>query len=324
MENIKKWDLATISAANNALDIFCAGGVEDIIKAIEDEVSGLVFDVTTPRGRKDIASLAYKVSQSKTALDALGKGLVAEWKNKSKAVDDERKTVRDRLDALRDKIRQPLTEWEAEEAARIESERLQRQLDADHDQAIIENDLFDRMREIARREEIIRLAQEKADSDERARQDAINAAAKAADEAAAQVKRDEAIRAKAAEDARIAAEQKAAREIEEANKKAIQAKISEDRAKQATIEAEKKAAQDLIDQAKRLAEEAQKKEADRLMVDEAHRKEEERRRSDIIHRRAVNAVILDAMIKHGLDREMSKCFLRAVISGEIDNIKVVY
>ncbi|EES5368095.1 cell envelope biogenesis protein TolA, partial [Escherichia coli] len=36
-----------------------------------------VPDITTAKGRKEIAYLAYKVAQTKTYLDGLGKDLVA-------------------------------------------------------------------------------------------------------------------------------------------------------------------------------------------------------------------------------------------------------
>ncbi|OCS62006.1 hypothetical protein BBZ50_02590 [Escherichia coli] len=49
-----------------------------------------VPDITTAKGRKEIASLAYKVAQTKTYLDGLGKDLVAELKEIPKLIDANR------------------------------------------------------------------------------------------------------------------------------------------------------------------------------------------------------------------------------------------
>lgn len=89
-----------------------------LVKAALDKVRAMALDgyapdVTTDKGRKAIASQAYKVAQTKTALDAAGKTVVDHLKALPKMVDDGRKALRDGLDALRDEIRRPLTVWEA-------------------------------------------------------------------------------------------------------------------------------------------------------------------------------------------------------------------
>jgi hypothetical protein len=53
--------------------------------------------------------------------------LVADIKKKSGAIDAERRIIRDRLDALRDEVRNPLTEWENRETARV----------SEHEEALI-------------------------------------------------------------------------------------------------------------------------------------------------------------------------------------------
>ena len=64
------------------------------------------------KGRDAIASQAYKVSKSKTAVDNHGKDLVAGIKAQAAVIDRDRKAWRDQCDALRDEIRKPLDEWE--------------------------------------------------------------------------------------------------------------------------------------------------------------------------------------------------------------------
>ena len=104
----------------NALQVFSAEqGLDPYLAKIRAEIESFVPDVSTAKGRKEIASIAYKVAQSKTALDNVGKDLVAELKEVPKKIDAERKRMRDLLDGWRDEVRAPLTEWEAEESARV-------------------------------------------------------------------------------------------------------------------------------------------------------------------------------------------------------------
>lgn len=95
-------------------------GLDPILERIEAEARAQAPDLTTTKGRKAIASLAYKIAQSKTALDDAGKALNEDARRQIGIVDAERKRMRERLDALKDEIRAPLTKWEADEAARID------------------------------------------------------------------------------------------------------------------------------------------------------------------------------------------------------------
>ncbi|MDE1907630.1 MAG: hypothetical protein KGH75_14385, partial [Rhodospirillales bacterium] len=105
----------------NAVEVFTGPNLDELLAKIRQETATIVPDVSTAGGRKEIASLAYKVARSKTTIDEAGKSLVAEWKKKSAEVDASRKKARDYLDALKDEVRKPLDEWEAEQA-RIERE----------------------------------------------------------------------------------------------------------------------------------------------------------------------------------------------------------
>ena len=103
----------------NVAEIFAKDGLKPILESITKKVEVFVPDLTTAIGRKEIASLANKVSKSKVYIDNLGKLLTVEWKEKSKVVDAERKIAREYLDDLRDRIRLPLTEHETKERVRI-------------------------------------------------------------------------------------------------------------------------------------------------------------------------------------------------------------
>jgi hypothetical protein len=78
-------------------------------------------DLTTAAGRKRVASVAYRVAQSKTAIDDQGKKLGEAAKKQLDAINATRKRLRDGLDALRDEVRAPLSDWEAKEAHRVEN-----------------------------------------------------------------------------------------------------------------------------------------------------------------------------------------------------------
>lgn len=93
--------------------------IDEILSRIESEALSYAPDTSTAKGRKAIASLAAKVARSKTALDGAGKSLNDDRRAAINAVDAERRKIRERLDALKDRVRKPLTQWEEAEAARV-------------------------------------------------------------------------------------------------------------------------------------------------------------------------------------------------------------
>lgn len=108
--------------------LFGPGGTCEICALIAREAHALVPNVTTLAGQEAVAAMAAKVNRSKTYLDDLGKVYVAELKALPKRIDAERRAMRACLDALKEEIRQPLTDWET--AIRERQERFQGQLDA--------------------------------------------------------------------------------------------------------------------------------------------------------------------------------------------------
>jgi len=104
-----------------ALEVFTqTNGLDSYIRQIEDEVNSFVPDIGTAKSRAAIASIAAKIAKSKTYLDGVGKELVDRLKEQPKLVDAERKRMRDKLDALKDHVRKPLTDWENAEESRKE------------------------------------------------------------------------------------------------------------------------------------------------------------------------------------------------------------
>lgn len=104
----------------NALTVFGTdGGVDAIIAKIEAHARAVDTDISTPSGRQALASLAYRIARSKTALDGLGKQLGEGHYTAWKAITSERSRLEKALDALRDDIRKPLTDWEKAERDRV-------------------------------------------------------------------------------------------------------------------------------------------------------------------------------------------------------------
>lgn len=113
-------ELAPVPPAETALAVYSAPkGLEPWLQKIRTEIDGFTPDISTRKGREAIASMAYKVARTKTALDDVGKKLVADLKEVPKKIDAERKRVRDTLEAWQEEVRRPLNEWEAAEDARV-------------------------------------------------------------------------------------------------------------------------------------------------------------------------------------------------------------
>ena len=182
-----------------ALVIFTGDGLDEILAEIKTDAENFVADVNTPNGRKAMKSKAREVASKKSKLDGVGKDLVTDWKQKAKLVDNARKKSRDFLDEVRDKVRQPVTDWEEVEAKRIEAEQAAAELEALHKEAIEANIFFDKQRDIERREAEVKAKEE--------------AATRAEIERRNKADREEREK-KIAEDARIEAEAKAKRDAE--------------------------------------------------------------------------------------------------------------
>ncbi|EMJ6192871.1 hypothetical protein RFI11_001119 [Klebsiella pneumoniae] len=318
-------DLVVIEK-KNAMAVFTNNDqLDPLIEAIEKEARSLVPDVTTKKGRDAIASMAHKVARSKTYIDNAGKDLVAELKALPKQIDESRRVVRERLDALKDEVRRPLTEWEAEQE-RIKAEEamnalhaealvmnenidLQRavQFEADHEMALLMNDAFDREQaekkaeaerwRIFREEEMVRRAEEKA------KREAAEKAQREIDAAAAR------------EREAILAKERAEREQREAAERA-------EREKQAAVEAERRKAQEEADRIRR---EAEQREQARLAEERRKSDEQARREADVKHRKAVGTEIVKALLANtSLTRDQAIEVLTAVKDGRIPHTGISY
>ncbi|ELZ7673175.1 hypothetical protein U0P68_003754 [Klebsiella pneumoniae] len=318
-------DLVVIEK-KNAMAVFTNNDqLDPLIEAIEKEARSLVPDVTTKKGRDAIASMAHKVARSKTYIDNAGKDLVAELKALPKQIDESRRVVRERLDALKDEVRRTLTEWEAEQE-RIKAEeamnalhaealamneefdrQLAARIESDHEMALLMNDAFDReqadkaseaeRQRIAHEEEIKRMAA---------------AAAAREVEQRAQREREEAAHREAVLKA----------QAEQAERDRIAAEKKAEADKQAAIEAERRKAQEEADRIRR---EAEQREQARLAEEKRKADEQARREADVKHRKAVGTEIVKALLANtSLTRDQAIEVLTAVKDGRIPHTGISY
>ncbi|MRI43131.1 hypothetical protein D5301_12895 [Stenotrophomonas sp. MH181796] len=291
----------------NAVEVFTGGGLDDLLARIRAEAVTLVPNVKTVAGRKEIASIAYKVSRSKTAIDDAGKALVADLKKQTGDIDSARKKARDTLDALRDEVRKPLTDWEAEQE-RIERERVEAEERA---RAAAEEA---RLAELARKEEEIR-----------AREEAVRAAEEAERE---RVEREARLQAEAAENAKreaAAAVERAEREAREATERAArEAAEAEQRAKDAAERAEREKAEAVAAAERRAQEEAERAERERQAQADAQRKADEARAADVEHRRSINRAAMAALIAQGISEDDAATVITAIVQGKVPAVAIRY
>lgn len=282
--------------------------------------------------------MVTKVTKSKTYLESHGKDLAAEYKEIPKRIDANRKKTKDFLTDLQARVRQPLTEWEeedkrikAEEAARIEAEKIKAEIESDHEVALLMDEKFNReladklaeeMRleqerqaqlEKERVEREARIAEEsklKAELEAKEREEKLERDRLAAIEREEQAKRDA-----------IAAEERAKAQAEEAERQRV---IAAEKAKQDAIDAESKRLAD-IEQAKRDAE--AKAEQDRIsevkrQEAEAKRIEEEKaqREADEAHASMILTQTKESIIALGLSEEDAKKVTLALKNGKVANV----
>lgn len=340
----------------NALQVYSAeNGLDPYLQKIRAEIDSFVPDVSTRKGREAIASIAYKVARSKTALDGVGKDLVAELKEVPKKIDAERKRMRDLLDAWQADVRRPLTEWEEAEAARVarhqgEIDKIKlrlecRDLDSTELKANIAwlegmaiNESWEEFEAEAARTKDKALAalrdalaaREKFEA-EQAELERLRAEAAARE----QKEREERIAREAAEAERLAAERRAQEERDATTRREAEAKAAAERrelelklqaeqAEREKVEAQRRAEQAERD-AQARAEAAAAAERQRQADEQARiQAEAEAREKDKAHKKAINNEALAALIAGGMPEECAKQAITLIAQRKVPHIVIQY
>lgn len=285
---------------------------------------------------------------------------MAEWKEKSKVVDAERKRIRDTLDALKEEIRAPLTEWENREKARVAGHEANiaaiiaagrntmenwqaLPLATMHDTAKqLEADKTDWQEFAARGNQAITEAVAAIGDAIRKREtyEAEQAELTRLRQEEAERKQrehEERLKAEAAAKAKAEAEEKARAAAAKAEQERLAIQHAKEAAEQRAKEAEEaaraaaeKAERDRIAalaQAKADAEAAAKRERERI---EAEKKAEAeaaaKREADKKHRAAINNEVLTAILNlnTGIEPDGAKAIIAALAKGEIPHVKISY
>lgn len=313
--------------------------MDAILTRIETDALSIAPDLSTATSRKEIASLAFKVARSKTALDEIGKTITEDARKQIDAVNAKRRDVRERLDTLKTTVRKPLDDWEAAEAARV-ADLEDRLKDFSEDLPGVDSSSFDIATAIDEIEAIpvddtwhefkdrahaaktgtlnvLRdlLAKAEVREAERAELERLRA------EAAA---REEEDRRRQAEERRKAEEARIEREKAEAAERA--AKAAEERAAREKAEAEARHKREL-EEAKQAAEFALNEERNRqarikAAEDEARAKREadQARRAEV--RDAIAKALLDTFGLVNADEEPADVLANEIMAGRIPHVKV--
>ena len=350
-------DIALVPPKETALQVFqVENGLDPYLAKIRAEIDSFVPDVTTRKGREAIASIAHRVARSKTALDNVGKDLVAELKEIPKKIDAERKRVRDTLDAWKDEVRKPLDDWQAAEDARIDrhqaviNELNERGAEAgtyDADylrnsiatvEAVVIGEHLEEFEAEAARAKDKALTALRAALAVREKQDAEQAELaelrrKLAEQE--QKDREEQIAREAAEKASREAEQRAQAERDaaakreadakaDAERRELELKLQAEQAEREKVEAQRRAEQAERD-AQAKADAAAAAERQRQADEQARlQREAEAREADKVHKAKINRAAMEAFMAGGMTEECAKQAVTLIAKREIPNVSITY
>lgn len=323
-------------------------GIQELFNRMAEQARSIVPDVSTKKGRDAIASQAYKVSKSKTAVDNHGKDLVAGIKAQAAVIDRDRKAWRDQCDALRDEIRKPLDEWEKAEEDRIQSikDRISN-FDAGRVDTFSTSDLIQtiisEVEATAIDESFAEFANEAAIKKDAAlisykksleialKREAEQAELerlRKAEQERLQREHEERIAHEAAERALLEAERKAKEEAERVEREKQEAITKAEREKREAAEREARlvAEKEAAELRAQHAAEAERKriEAEQAAKLEAERQAEEARQANQAHRKKICNEALKGLLALGIDEAKGKEVLQAINKGLVPHVSIKF
>lgn len=352
-EQIKPADIVATVEANPVSVLTDETLYSTFYNHVKAEVEAFEPNLATASSRKEIASLAYKVTRMKTAIDNAGKKLNEDARAKINAVDAQRRKVREDFDALAELARKPLTDWEKQEEARVEYCKSFIQAIEDCGNGLIGGESYPFPVLLRELEEKIVITSELGEFEEQARVahrialDKVRTAFEAHMKAEADRIELEKLRAEKEERDRLEAERleaerlaKEAAERERAEKERIEREAAEQKAREeraallAREQAEREA-KEAVQRAEREKQEAiAKAEAEARAVREAAEREQRQREAeakrladeqaareaDKAHRSSVMKAAKEAIMTCGADEETARKIVLTIIAGEVPNV----
>ncbi|MEG1695808.1 MAG: hypothetical protein RRZ32_00410 [Acinetobacter sp.] len=334
------------------------GGAQSLFDQIAVQARSVVPDLSTDKKRKEIASMAAKVSKTKVAFDNHGKTLKEQYTVITNKIDADRKLFRDQCDALRDEIRQPLTNWENAEKDRVEKHKsdIEKIRDFAHPSVLLDMSadriaeqirmldvleicpLFEEYEDQAKLAKLETLETLRSALNERAKYEADQAELerlRQADLTRQQQERDAQIAHEAAEKATHEAEEKARFEAER-----VQREKTESDQREARLRAEKEAAelreqalkQKAIDDAKQAEitkQQAIEAERKRIEAEQAAKAQAEidanaAREADQAHKKIICGAALKGLTDLGVDEAIGRMILNAINKGLVPHVSIKF
>lgn len=269
--------------------------VQTVAQVIKEQAAAI--DITNTKELKKLGGLAREVSGVKSRIEEYGKSLVEDTKRQLKVVDNGRALFKQQFDALRDEVRQPLTDFENAEKARIQAKDDAVRLCSKHKEFLTPS--ADELKGFLAEVEALNPA----DYAEFAQQITVERQT-AIDALKLRIEKQEEIDRQAEENARLKAEAEKARIEQE---------------KQAYAEEQARKAVEMERQRKEQEERQKSEEQARIQA------EEERRKADIEHRRTINnKIVADLMTHCGVNEETAKNIVTHIVEGNIANVCVNY
>jgi len=329
-------DLIPQIEEKNIPSLFVQGGLNTLLAYISDIARSIIVDITTAKGRTEIAHVAASVARSKTYLDNIGKAYVSTLKEMPKEVDEERKRMREILDNLKIEVRKPLTDWEDSERNRVEG--IKRKImyirNIPFPASIIEvEDSISKLKEFLIDSSFEEYEQEAREiwssmayqmqqhKEKLLLQEEEDLNRKEEEEKIKKDRIEQQIR-KALESSRKEAEEHERKMLEEQREKY---RIEIEEIRKSGKEKQRKAIEEerdrfLIERQKELLE--RKREREKEEQERIKRLEELKKENDIEHRRKINNEVLNQLVE--LNVPDAKLIVTLVASGRINHMKMVY
>lgn len=328
------------------------GAMQAIVDHVETMVTSEVCDPETPKGRKQMKSLAAKVSSSRKLFEVPCRDEIRTVKAKPKIMTENIGYFCDEFDRIRDKVKAPAVEWQAEQdrIAKVKQDVIDyfpgliEEL-KEHLPAIMPNARVEQLTSMIEHIKVADVcgADDRLEEAEKAKADCImmleGFLASAEKEVAIAVKaendRVEAIRKQAKIEAEEAAELKikqAALDVQAAEKRVIEQKDFADR-QQAEAERQKSlAAENAVYQAEQAAIKATEKaewearqEAQKLIDDAEALKEKERLKAENKeHQKAMNIEAMTALMNLGIERGVAQEVVKGAVLGNLGSLRMYY